>query len=262
MRGRAERVRLDVVVRVSEIVRHKAHDGEEDRKNHGQREDILDDVVGPEGNSVLFGLFLRRAAHFNSGGVVVAGGVEGPDMNDHQACDHKGQQVVQAEEAVERRVVHRRSAQKPGLDRLADKGDCAEETGNHGGAPEGHLTPRQHVPHKGSAHHQDEDQDADDPSDLARFLVGAIVKASEDVSINCHEEQRCAIHVQIPQHMPTVHVAHDVLDRCKGHVDMRRVMHRQHDAGGDLQCQTEGQDDAPDPHPVQVLGRGDHQCVV
>jgi hypothetical protein len=43
---------------------------------------------------------------------------------------------------------------------------------------------------------------------------------------------------------------------------MRGVVHHQHDAGDDLQRKAEGQDDAPDPHPVQVLGRGDHQGVI
>jgi hypothetical protein len=59
-----------------------------------------------------------------------------------------------------------------------------------------------------------------------------------------------------------VHVAHDVLDRGEGHVDMRRVVHHQHDAGDDLHAPGRRSDDAPDPHPVQVLGRGDHQRVV
>ena len=43
---------------------------------------------------------------------------------------------------------------------------------------------------------------------------------------------------------------------------MRGVVHHQNDAGHDLHRQTEGQHDAPDPHPVQVLGRGDHDRVI
>ena len=43
---------------------------------------------------------------------------------------------------------------------------------------------------------------------------------------------------------------------------MRRVVHGQSDAGDDLHRQAEGQHDAPDPHPVQVFGCGDHQCVI
>jgi hypothetical protein len=43
---------------------------------------------------------------------------------------------------------------------------------------------------------------------------------------------------------------------------MRRVVHHQDDAGDDLQHQAEGQHDAPDPHPVEVLGRRDHDRVV
>ena len=43
---------------------------------------------------------------------------------------------------------------------------------------------------------------------------------------------------------------------------MRHVVHHQHDPGGDLEHQGKGQDDPPDPHPVQVLGGGDHQGVI
>ena len=262
MRGRRQGVRLDIVVRVAQIVGHEAHDREEDRQDQRQREQVLDDEIGPEGQGVLFGLFLAGAAHLDARRVVVARRVEGPHMHDHQARDDEGQQVMQREEAVQRRVADRRSAQQPGLQRLSHAGDGAEQAGDHGRAPEGHLAPRQHISHEGGRHHQDVDQHADDPGDLARGLVAAVVEAAENVQIDRHEEQRRAAHVDIAQHMPAIHVAHDVLDAGEGHVDMRGIVHHQHDTGDDLQQQTEDQDDAPDPHPVQVLGRGDHQRVV
>ena len=62
--------------------------------------------------------------------------------------------------------------------------------------------------------------------------------------------------------MAAVHVAHDVLDRGERHVNVRCIMHRQDDAGDDLQGQAERQYDAPDPPPVQVLWCWDHQCVI
>jgi hypothetical protein len=199
---------------------------------------------------------LLSTAHFNTRGVVVAGGVEGPDVDRDQRRDHEGQQVVQAEEAVQRGVVDRRPAQKPGLDRLADAGDRAEQAGDHGGPPERHLAPGQHIAHEGRAHHAEVDDHADDPGHFARGLVAAVVEAAEDVQVDGKEEQRRAVGMQVAQHVAAVHVAHDMLDRGEGQVDMRGVVHRQDDAGDDLQRKAEGQDDAPDPHPVQVLGVG------
>ncbi len=262
VRGRRQRVRLDIVVGVAEVIRHEAHDGKEHQQDHDKREQVLDDEVGPERQRVLLGLGLRRAADFDARGVVVAGRVERPDMHHGQAQDQEGHQVVQREEAVQRRIVDGRSAQQPGLQPLADPRDRAEEAGDDGGTPERHLTPGQHVAHEGGAHHQQIDDDADDPRDLARGLVGAVVQIAEDVRIDRHEEQRCTVRVDVAQRPAAVHVAHDVLDARESVGDMGRIVHDQHDAGDDLQDQCERQDDAPDPHPVQVAGGRDHQRVV
>ena len=59
--------------------------------------------------------------------------------------------------------------------------------------------------------------------------------------------------------MATVHVTHDVFNRRERHVDVWRVVHHQHDACDDLQRQCECQDNAPNPHPVEVLRCWDHQ---
>ncbi|MPL88445.1 hypothetical protein SDC9_34468 [bioreactor metagenome] len=262
MRGGRERVRLDVVVGVAEVVRHEADDGEEDGDDQGQREQVLDHEIRPEGQGVLLRVFLRGATHFDARRVVVAGGVEGPDMDDHQPGDDEGQQVVQREEAVQRRVVDGRPAQQPGLDRRPDARDRAEEAGDDGGAPERHLAPGQHVAHEGGAHHQQVDDHADDPRHFARGLVRAVVEAAEDVDVDGEEEQRGAVRVHVADRIAAVHVAHDVLDRGEGQRDVGGVVHHQHHAGADLQHQAEGEHDAPDPPPVQVLRRRDHDRVI
>ena len=77
--------------------------------------------------------------------------------------------------------------------------------------------------------------------------------------VDCKEEQRCAVGVHVTQQPAAIHVAHDMLNRCKRLIDMRGVMHGQHDAGHDLHHQTYCQDDAPDPHPVQVFRSRDRQ---
>ena len=183
-------------------------------------------------------------------------------MHDDQRRDDKRQQIVQREEAVQRGVVHRGSAQQPGLDRFTHKRDCAKQAGDHGRTPEGHLTPRQNVAHEGSAHHHQVNQHTDDPRDLTRGFVRAVEQAAEDVDIDRNKEQRRAVHVQIAQHIAAIHVAHDVFDAGKGQIDMRGVVHHQNDTGDDLQRQAERQNDAPDPPPVQVLGGGDHEGVI
>jgi hypothetical protein len=106
------------------------------------------------------------------------------------------------------------------------------------------------------------DQHADDPGHFARRLVAAVEETAENVDIDREEEQRRAVGVQVADHVTCIHVAHDVLDRLERHVDMRRVMHHQHNAGGDLQNQAEREHDAPDPPPVQVLRRRNHQRVI
>ena len=189
MRGRRQRVRLDIVVRVAKVVRHEADDGEEHHQHDGHREQVLDDEVGPEGQRVLLGLGLRAAPHFHACRVVVARGVESPDVNGDQRRDHEGQQVVQREEAVQRGVIHGRSAQKPRLDRFPDAWDRAEEAGDDRGAPEGHLPPGQDVAHEGGPHHAEVDDHADDPGHLARGLVGAVEETAEDVDIDGKEEE-------------------------------------------------------------------------
>ena len=180
-------------------------------------------------------------------------------MDHHQRRDHERQQVVQREETLQGRVADRETAPQPLDDRVADQRNGREQAGDHGGAPERHLAPGQHIAHEGGRHHRQVDQDADDPGDLARRLVGAVVEAPEEMRIDRHEEQRAAVGVEVAQQRAAVHVAVDMLDRGEGLAHMRDVVHGQDDAGGDLQHQAEGQDHAPDPHPVEVLRGRDHQ---
>jgi hypothetical protein len=56
MRRRHQRVGLDVVVGVAEIVRHEADDREEHHQDHRQREQVLDHEIGPERQGVALRL--------------------------------------------------------------------------------------------------------------------------------------------------------------------------------------------------------------
>ncbi len=61
--------------------------------------------------------------------------------------------------------------------------------------------------------------------------------------------------MQIAQQPTEVDVAHDALDRLEGEIDMRRVVHRQHDAGDDLHTQHECENAAEGPKIIEVARR-------
>ena len=141
-------------------------------------------------------------------------------------------------------------------DALADERDRGEEIGDDGRAPEAHLAPGQHIAHEGGRHHQEIDDDAEDPQDLARRLIRPVINAAENVHVDGEEEHRGAVRMQIAHQPAIIHVAHDVLDGIEGHRRFRRVMHRQHDAGDDLRAQHEREDRAERPHIVEVARDG------
>ena len=195
------------------------------------------------------------ALHRNARRVVVPGDVQRPDVEDHHASDHERQQVVQREEAVQRRVVHREAAPQPLHDRRPDQGDRGEEVGDDRRAPERHLPPRQDVAHEGGGHHQDEDDDAEHPQDLARRLIGTVVEPARDVQVHCDEEHRRAHRMNVADQPTVVDVAHDVLDALERDLGVRGVVHGEDDAADDHRHQHEGQHRAEGPHVVEVLRR-------
>ena len=187
--------------------------------------------------------------------------MQGPKVQDHAAQDGEGQQIVQGEEAVQRRIVDRRAAAQPDQDRFADQGHGADQIGDDLCAPEGHLTPGQDIAQEGGGDHQEEDHAADDPDHLARRLVGAVVQPPQHVQIDGDEEHRGAVGVDIADQPAAVDVTHDPLDRGEGQVDVRRIVHGQNDAGDDLRHQAQGQDAAEGPPVVQVPGRRQRHIV-
>jgi hypothetical protein len=75
------------------------------------------------------------------------------------------------------------------------------------------------------------------------------------MNIDGEDEHRRAVCVQVAQEPTEVDVAHDALDGPERQIDMRRVMHRQHDAGNDLHAEHERQDAAERPKIIQVTRR-------
>ncbi len=146
---------------------------------------------------------------------------------------------------------------------MADRRDRREQVGDDGRRPEAHLAPRQHVAHEAGGHHQQEQDDAEDPQHLARLLVGAVIHAARDVDVDGDEEERGAVGVDVAQQPAVIHVAHDAFDGIEGEVDVRRVVHRQHHAGHDLHAQHEGENAAERPPVIQIARRriGDERRI-
>ena len=185
-------------------------------------------------------------------GLFLAGDVQRPDVQHHDAGDHPGQQEVQGEEAVDGRVADRVAAPEQALDGVAHDRDRGQDVGDNGGAPEAHLAPRQGVAEEGRGHHQQVDDDAEDVEHLARGLVGAVIQRPEDVHVDGHEEHRGAVGVGVAQEPTVVHVAHDVLDGVEGLRRRGLVMHGEPDAGDDLHAEHGHEDRAEGPEVVQV----------
>ena len=73
------------------------------------------------------------------------------------------------------------------------------------------------------------------------------------MNVNGQEEHAGPVGVHEADQPTIVDVAHDALNRVKGHVDMWHIMHRQDDPGDDLAGQTDRQNAAERVPIVQVL---------
>ena len=234
---------------MAEEARDVEHEPAEQDKEQRQEECVLDGGIGCERDRVLFRLRL------DAGRVVLADHVQRPQVQDHHADDEERQQVMQRIKAIEGGIADRIAPPEPGDDRFADPRDRREQIGDDGCRPETHLPPGQHVAEEPGRDHEHEKDHAENPQDLARLLVGAVIHAAEHVDVGGQEKHRGAVPMQIAQQPAVIHVAHDVLDGIEGVVDMRRIVHREHDAGDKLHRQHEAENAAEGPPVVQVAWR-------
>jgi hypothetical protein len=128
-------------------------------------------------------------------------------------------------------------------------------------APQPDIWP--HVAHEAGRHHLQVDDAAQNPEQLARRLVGAVVETTEDVDVDGDEEERGAVGVQVAQQPARIDVAHDLLDRVESQRRVRGVVHGEHDAGQDLRHQHDREDAAEGVGVVQVARHrvGDERIV-
>jgi len=189
------------------------------------------------------------------------------DANDHIKKLLKDKEISEdearrGEEAVQSNVGNVEVAADPSRQVRTDDRDGGEQVNNHLRTPEGHLSPRQQVTHKGFCHQCQENQGTENPHQFARFFVRTVNQAAEHVQVYDDEEERCAGGVHIADNPATGHVAHDVLYCGKGsrqmigiQVAVRFVVHGQEDTADDLNHEDEQSQRAEVVPEVEVLRR-------
>ena len=210
-------------------------------------------------NTVFVFVFLD----FNAIRVVRTHFVQGDDVCHNQAEQYQRySDNVQGEEAVQSNVGNVEVTADPSGQIRADNRDGGEQVNNYLRTPEGHLTPRQQVAHKGFCHQCQENQGTENPHQFTRFFVRTVNQTAEHVQIHNDEEERCAGGVHVADNPAAGHVAHDVLYCGKGsrqmvgiQVAVRFVVHGQENTADDLNYQDEQSQRAEVIPEVEVLRR-------
>ena len=109
---------------------------------------------------------------------------------------------------------------------LPNEGDRRKQISDHRGPPEAHLPPRQNIAHKSSCHHEEEDNDAQNPQKLPRLLERAIIETPKHVNVDDQKKHGGTVHVEITDEPPSVHIPHDAFHTVEGHIHMGRIGHR------------------------------------
>ncbi len=117
VRRRLQRIGGNVVVGMAEIVRDVEHEPGEQNHEADEGEIVLRGRVWRERHRIAVRL------HVDTERVALPDVMQRPDVQDHHADDHKRQQIMQREEALQRRLVDRIAAPQP-------LGDRPPETGN------------------------------------------------------------------------------------------------------------------------------------
>jgi hypothetical protein len=84
------------------------------------------------------------------------------------------------------------------------------------------------------------------------------------MDVHDDEEHRGAVRVRITQQPAEVDVAHDAFHALESEIYVGRIVHREHDAGQDLEDQRDPGERAEVPPVVQIARRrvvGAHECV-
>ena len=257
---RHERVGRDEVVVFKEIAAHLRGEEDyrgEDEQEHRDAHDVVHGVVGVKRNAVkrdAVGIFL--CLDLDTVGVVGADLVQRDDVSGDQAEQHqRDRDHMEGEKAVERGITDHIVAANPEREFRADEGDRGKKIHDDLRAPVGHLAPGKQVAEEGFGHQDQKDQAAEDPDQFARLAVGAVNQAPEHVNVDDDEEGRGAGRVHVAHQPAPGHIAHDVFDRLEGLGRVRLVVHREEDAGDNLEHKNQRGQCTKKVEKIEVFGR-------
>ena len=161
-------------------------------------------------------------------------------MRHHQTQQHQWHSNhVERKKAVQGGVANHEVAADQQRQIRADERNGREQVHDHLSTPVAHLAPRQQIAHEGFGHQRQENSATENPDQLARFAVAAIHQAAEHVQVHDDEEGAGTCRVHVANQPAPRDVAHDVFDRGEGQGSVRLVVHRQKDAGDDLDHQNQ-----------------------
>ena len=174
MCGCFQRIRCIEVWRFQEIAaafRCKEQHRTEDNQEYNDAQDVFNGVVRMEWdtiawNTVFVFVFL----------ISTPSGLLEPTSCRAMMCHNQAEQYqrysdnVQGEEAVQSNVGNVEVTTDPSGQIRADNRDGGEQVNNYLRTPEGHLTPRQQVTHKGFCHQCQENQRTKNPHQFTRFF--------------------------------------------------------------------------------------------
>ena len=169
-----------------------------------------------------------RALHIHAKRIVRADLEQRQQVEHDQPDNDKRQQEVNDEKALNRHIGHAITAEQPGAHILANKGNDGEEIGNHLRPTNRHVRVHNGIAHKGCAHHQHIDDEADPPHKLSRRFVRAIIEPAQNMEINHDEEEAGPHHVDFLHDVIAWHIILAFADRPIGIARIQR--HGQKDA--------------------------------
>src|SRR5215217_7440853 len=205
--------------------------------------------------ALLLGLQPRRGRGAELGDQVEVRADQRRDQAGHQ-------QHVQRVEAADRGRPELRAAAEEVGEVGPDHRPRRVDVDGHDRGPERALVERQQVARQ--RHHQrEQDQDdADDPVQLARVLVGAEEERPAHVQEHQDDHHRRAPAVHAADELAGEDLVVDVLDRGVRLVGRRPVVHRQEDAGHGLGDEREHRRRAQRVEPVRALrGLAEHEAA-
>jgi hypothetical protein len=146
---------------------------------------------------------------------------------------------MQAVEPGQGRAGHLVAAAQEPHHEAADDGHGARNPRPDLGGEERQLVPRQEIAAEAEREHQEQQQHAAQPRQLARLPVGLQEERAEHVHEGQQNEQVRRPAVDVPDEPPELHLRHDELDALVGLVGARPVVQQEHDAGRDLHADQE-----------------------